>query len=105
MTNNQTDKKDYIDEHDEWQKHQFDPGHFTSGNIPVWIKYPGKRKRLGALFLIIGLFYGAWGTYNIIQIIQIGQTTEQIMSAIFMSLVAIIFLSAGIKFMKKSTKE
>lgn len=105
MNEKTTKKKDYIDEHEEWQKHQFDPGYFTGGHIPVWIKNPGSRKKLGSVFLAFGLFYGSWTTYNIIQLSKAEQNTEQVVSAIFLGLAAIIFLWAGIKLMKKSKKE
>ncbi|MFA6528028.1 MAG: hypothetical protein WCT46_00635 [Candidatus Gracilibacteria bacterium] len=97
MTTKQTDKKDYIDEHEEWQRHQFDPGHFTDGHLPGWMKHPGKRKRLGVVFLVIGLFYMAWGIYDILK-------TDQIVSAIFLSFAAIVFLLAGVRFIKKLEK-
>lgn len=102
MSEKQIKKKDYIDEHEEWQRHQFDPGHFTSGRIPIWIKKPGNKKRLGAIFLILGLFYGVWTIYSLIQLSKIDQNTEQVVSAIFLGFASIVFLLAGIKLTRRS---
>lgn len=46
----------YIDELRDWQDHQYTPGYFVGGRIPVWLKYPGKSRLLGLLYLIPGLF-------------------------------------------------
>ena len=102
MSKKQSNKKDYIDEHEEWQRHQFNPGHFTGGRIPIWIKKPCNRKRLGKIFLTLGLFYSGWTVFNIIQLGKLEQATAQIVSAIFLGSTAIIFIWAGIKLIKKS---
>ena len=103
-----TDKKNYIEEHEEWQRHQFDLGYFTGGRIPVWIKYPGKRKRLGAIFLIMGLVLCGqcgWTVFNIMRLSEVQQTTGQIVSAIILGFLSIVFLWAGIKLIKRSKKK
>ncbi len=102
MNKKHANKKDSLDEHEEWQRHQFDPGHFTGGRIPGWIKNPGKRKRLGSILFILGLFYGGWALYNIITFSKVEESAEQIISSIFLSFATIIFLWAGIKLMKKT---
>ena len=90
-------QKDYIDEYDEWQRHQFEPGYFTGGRVPVWIKYPGNRKRLGAIFLIMGLIYGGWAVYNVMVL-------NEVMSVVFVGLAAIVFMLAGVKLVRKVKK-
>ena len=35
-------KRSHLDEVEEWQKHQFDPDHYTGGNIHPYVKAPGK---------------------------------------------------------------
>ena len=91
-------KKDYIDEHEEWQRHQFDPGHFTGGRIPVWIKNPGNRKGLGSVLLILGLMYGGQTIYTII-------TAPQLLPSIFLGFASVIFLLAGITLFRKPRKK
>jgi len=102
MSKKQSNKKDYIDEHEEWQRHQFNPGYFTGGRIPIWIKKPGNRKRLGKIFLILGLFYSGWTVFNIIQLGKLEQATAQVVSTIFFSFTTIVLLWAGIKLIRKS---
>ena len=104
MVKNKSKKKDYIDEHKEWQDHQFDPGHYTGGNIPIWMNKPGNRKKLGSILLIMGLFYGSWTIYSIIQSTKAVQEKEQTISAIFTGFAALIFVLAGIKLIKKIKK-
>ena len=43
---------DYLHDLEEWQDHQYDPGHWTGGSIPPHLKYP--RRPLGILLVIMG---------------------------------------------------
>ena len=52
-------KEGYIEDIEEWQEHQYDPGYYTGGNIPPMIKNPGNSLLLGCTFLITAIFYGA----------------------------------------------
>jgi hypothetical protein len=45
---------DYLNDLEEWQEHQYNPGYWTGGNIPPHLKYP--KKQLGIFFIIIGVF-------------------------------------------------
>jgi hypothetical protein len=55
----ETSKKsndDYIADFKEWQDHQYTPGYFTGGRIPVWIKHPPRPRLLLVVFLLPILF-------------------------------------------------
>lgn len=45
-------KDQYFDKLNEWQEHQYDPGHYTGGNIPPILSNPGRPFVLGLLFII-----------------------------------------------------
>ena len=98
------DKKDYIDEHDDWQTRQFLPGYFVGGRIPIWLKKPGNRKGFGAVLVLSGLFYGAYTIYNIYQIALGFQITERIFSVMFLSIPTFVFVIVGVKVFTKSRK-
>ena len=42
-----------ITEHNAWQEHQYDPGHWLGGNIPPYLLRPNKK--LGIVLLVVGL--------------------------------------------------
>ncbi|MCX6733676.1 MAG: hypothetical protein NTX63_02585 [Candidatus Peregrinibacteria bacterium] len=101
---NKSPKKDYIDEYKDWQDNQYNPGHFTGGRTPIWLSQPGKPKLLGTVFVILGLCYGIWTTYTIMQLFQVGVTMEETFSATFSSILSISLFAAGIMMIKKANK-
>ena len=48
--------KDAIEKQQEWQRHQYNPGHFTGGNVPYWMTHPTNRRKFAAVFLFVGAF-------------------------------------------------
>lgn len=50
-------KPDYIDEHQEWQRSQFIPGHYTQGKVPHYLKWPGSPLKLLLIFAFFDLVY------------------------------------------------
>ena len=59
-----TNKKhpsEYLNDLEEWQNHQYDPGHYLGGNIRPQLKHGlGTKggKYLGVLFLVFGVMSG-----------------------------------------------
>ncbi|MBD81502.1 MAG: hypothetical protein CL840_21465 [Crocinitomicaceae bacterium] len=47
--------EDILAGHNEWQGNQYNPGHFTGGNIPNWMHEPGNKTAFGLLYLIPGI--------------------------------------------------
>ena len=92
----QTDKqkKDCVEELKEWQAHQYDPGYFTGGRMPVWMKSTGQPKILGLIFLIQGLF-GLGGM--IYQIVTYDLTDNDIIQGVIPFILMIIFAFFGAK--------
>ena len=88
-------RPDHIDKQQEWQDHQFEPGYFTGGKIPVWLHEPGKPKRLGAILLIAGFFYLSVTIYYIFTLVQ-NINTESVISIIFSGIISITLILAGI---------
>lgn len=61
---------EYLNDQEEWQQHQYDPGHYLGGNLPPQIKYSlGTRggKYLGILFLGFGIVSAIVGILPIIK--------------------------------------
>lgn len=44
---------EYIDDLNEWSENQYNPGHWTGGNVPPFIKYGGKP--MGYTLMGLGL--------------------------------------------------
>lgn len=42
---------EYLNDLEEWNEHQYDPGHWTGGHIPPQIKYGGRKLGIGLLAL------------------------------------------------------
>lgn len=55
--NNGIYRDKYFDQLNEWQEHQFDPGHYIGGNIPPILKSPGRPSVLGWLFVILSTLF------------------------------------------------
>jgi hypothetical protein len=53
--------------HTEWQKNQYNPGHFTGGKTPEWMHEPGNKKALGWYYLIPSVF-----TFGILMMMIVG---------------------------------
>lgn len=49
--------ENYIDELNEWQEHQYDPGYYTSGKIHPLLRKPGKPKVYGVFMIAISLLF------------------------------------------------
>lgn len=51
-------KKDdkLLEELQEWSEHQYNPGHWTGGNIPPHMKRGSISKLYGFFFLLLGIF-------------------------------------------------
>ncbi len=63
---NEENKPDYIDGHQEWQRHQFEPGYYTGGRVPHYLKWPGSPIRLLLVFILADLIYIGFLVYAII---------------------------------------
>lgn len=97
-------KPDYIDEHDEWQRNQFVPGHYTEGRIPPYIKYPGKPKRLALMFAVYSVVYFTLLAIVISGLNPSGMTFEFVLNIVFLGALSIIYLVACISlFMKQKS--
>ncbi|HSR89637.1 MAG TPA: hypothetical protein VLK22_04595 [Candidatus Udaeobacter sp.] len=95
-TNQEKNENDYISELKDWQDHQYTPGYFVGGRIPVWLKYPGKPKLLGLVFLSAGLFGLTIFIYKII-VGTLIQNKEDWFQLPFPLLFIIILILIGIK--------
>jgi hypothetical protein len=90
----------YLNDLEEWNEHQYDPGHYLGGRIPPLFKYStgtggiGKRSRRG-LGLVL-LFIGA--TSLIVLIYSIMNGSGNNIGSIILSMVfSVISIVAGIK--------
>jgi len=63
---NEERKPDYIDGHEEWQRHQFDPGHYTGGRVPHYLKWPGSPIRLLLVFIVVDIIYVSYLVYAVL---------------------------------------
>jgi hypothetical protein len=45
----------YIEELQEWQENQYNPGHYLGGKIPGNLLYAGRPKLVGIMLVIIGI--------------------------------------------------
>lgn len=52
-----TNKNEYLNKLQEWQEHQYDPGHYTGGNIPPILTHPGRPSIIGWLFVISSISF------------------------------------------------
>ncbi len=104
MNKKNSSKKDYIDEYKDWQDNQYNPGHFTGGNVPIWLSRPGKPKLLGIVFFTFGLFYTAWTIYKIIQLLQVNDGTGDLISIVFLGIPSIVLHAPGITLMRKTSR-
>lgn len=86
----------YLNDLEEWQEKQYDPGHWTGGNIPPYLKCP--KKPLGILFVMMGLFSALLVLVAILQDFSL----ENIFSNIVTLLVAIVFLIGGIRIIRSN---
>ena len=85
---------DYLNDLEEWQEHQYDPGYWTGGNIPPHLKYP--KKPLGIFFIIIGVF-----TLLVLAMVSIKDfSLENVFGNIVGLFAAILFLAAGIRIIR-----
>ncbi|MBZ4647439.1 MAG: hypothetical protein JG777_2928 [Clostridia bacterium] len=88
---------DYINEFIEWQNHQYDPGYYTGGRIPPYIKKPERPKLFGWTLLIAGI---CSGLVAIIAFIH-NFTTGELLSMLVAGFVITIQIVAGIRLLKR----
>jgi len=84
----------YLNDLEEWQENQYNPGYWTGGNIPPHLKYP--KKPLGILFIIMGVFSILLVTVAVIQDLSLDNVFGNILG-LFM---ALLFLIAGIRIIR-----
>lgn len=61
---------EYLNDLEEWQNHQYDPGHYLGGNIPPQLKYglgTKSGKYLGVVFLMLGVMSGVGVVFSFIE--------------------------------------
>ena len=91
------DKKhpsDYLNDLEEWQENQYNPGHWTGGHIPPHLKYP--KRPLGILFTIIGIFSALLVTMATITDFSLDNFFGNILGLF----AALLFLAAGIRIIR-----
>lgn len=82
---------EYLNDLEEWQNNQYNPGHWTGGRIPFHLKYP--KKRLGVFFIVIGIVSLALMGFSAIT----DPSTDTILNNIIVLLAGLIFLAAGFR--------
>lgn len=95
-------KDEYFDKLNEWQEHQYDPGHYTGGNIPPILSSPGKPLVLGWLFIISSILT----SFLIILLVFNSFDRDQILPIIAAIMMIIGFCTiqfiAGVRLIQKS---
>lgn len=103
--NKHKNNKSYIDEMKEWQEHQYDPGYYTNGRIPPYMKYPGKPRLYGWLLILSGIL----SIIILTVICSISFDKKQIVPIIgfilLFGLIAAIQIVGGIRLLMKSYKK
>ena len=97
--------KNHIEQYQDWQNNMYNPGHFTGGRQPIWLRQPNKRKYLGASFLIFGIIYIGAIFINIFYPLDISDKTDQVLNIIFFGFAAMLLIIIGIKLILSSRKK
>ncbi len=105
MKRKRSKNSEYIDELTEWQENQYNPGYYTDGKIPTYMKRPGRSRKLGWLYIFSGIITCS----SMLLMILISFDIEQIlMISIFILLVgalAVIQVVAGIRILSETKKK
>lgn len=74
------DKDRAVSNHEEWLRHQYDPGHYLGGNVPHWMVHPGNRRKfaailigvsvLGSIAVVLGFLRSPKETVDIVRLIS-----------------------------------
>ena len=70
MSEDKEHPSEYLNDLEEWQNHQYDPGHYLGGNLPPQLKYglgTVGGKYLGVLLLIIGVMSGIGTIFSLVE--------------------------------------
>lgn len=79
---------EYLNDLEEWQEHQYNPGYWTGGNIPPYLKYP--KKPLGIIFIIAGVL-------NVVLPLVTELSLQSVVDNIYIIVIGLILLAAGIR--------
>lgn len=85
---------DYLNDLEEWQENQYNPGYWTDGKIPPLLKYP--QKPLGILFIISGILALLVVTMAVIKDLRL----DNLVGNIAVLGAGLIFLAAGIRIIR-----
>lgn len=95
-------KDQYFDKLNEWQEHQYDPGHYIGGNIPPILSNPGRPSILGWVFVISSILF----SFLILMMIFKSFDKEQILPITAAIIIIIGFYTiqfvAGVRLIQKS---
>ncbi|WP_053955209.1 hypothetical protein [Inediibacterium massiliense] len=100
-------KSNYLEEINECQNHIFNPYHYLGGDIPPFIKHPGRPALLGLFMILSSIVYGGVYTYifflhgNFDSLIQL--TGMIVASILIYGIIGLQFIG-GIRLIKKSYK-
>lgn len=84
----------------DWQNHQYDPGYYTGGNIPPYLKKKKSQKRLGWLFILFGNLLLVSLILALILGFDFKQLGPIVIGMIFWGGISIITIYAGLKMLK-----
>ncbi|MEQ8201417.1 MAG: hypothetical protein ABRQ24_08375 [Syntrophomonadaceae bacterium] len=94
MNSDKRHPSDYLNDLEEWQDHQYDPGYWTGGNIPPYLKYP--RRPLGIILVVMGGFSLLGMAMGVIADFSFANAFGSSIGL----LVGLLFLAAGIKIIR-----
>ncbi|OPY56391.1 MAG: hypothetical protein A4E55_02125 [Pelotomaculum sp. PtaU1.Bin035] len=94
----------YLNDLDEWGKHQYNPGYWTGGNIPPDLKYGGKP--IGVILLLLGVFSLILSGSSLFEsdIKHLTDILEIIPNLTLGGLIGIIMILAGISKLKNTDR-
>lgn len=93
MSEEKEHPSEYLNDLEEWQNHQYDPGHYLGENLPPQLKNglgTVGGKYLGVLFLIIGVMSGIGTIFSLVK-----GTGDLVGLFVF-----ILFITAGITLLR-----
>jgi hypothetical protein len=90
---------EFLNDLEEWQEHQYCPGHYSGGNLPPQLKYANVNKA-GKTFGISLLFLGSISAIAVIGLLFYGAGS----SALFGLGYSILLLAAGVKLLTRHRK-
>ena len=101
--NSQTSKDEFLYRLQEWKEHQYDPGHYTGGNIPPVLTHIGRPFVIGWFFIISSILFCALTVIMVIRSFD----KEQILPITVVITVTFGFYTiqffAGVRLIKKGT--